>query len=119
MLSKDNITRKIIESIQDKKGTNIAILDLSSLENAPASEFVICSGKSTTQVTAIADAIREDLLNTFGIKPYNYEGYRNSQWIVIDYGNIFIHIFLPDFREFYDLEDLWNDVKIEKIPDLD
>jgi len=54
-----------------------------------------------------------------GIKPYSYDGYRNSQWIVIDYGNIMVHVFLPDTREFYNIEDLWSDAAITEIPDLD
>ena len=55
----------------------------------------------------------------YGTKPFNYDGYQNSQWIVIDYGNVFVHIFLPESREYYNLEGLWNDAEIKQIPDLD
>lgn len=109
----------IIESIQDKKGENIVTLDFRKLETAPAQAFIICQGKSTSQVSAIADNIREELKDKLNIKPYNYDGYRNSQWIVLDYGEVLVHVFLPEFREFYNLEDLWSDSKVTEIPDLD
>ncbi len=109
----------IIEAIQDKKGNKITEINLSEIESAPASKFIICQGRSTSQVSAIADGIREDILKNTGIKPYNYDGYRNSQWIVIDYGNLFVHVFLPETREFYKLEELWSDAHVRDIADID
>ena len=114
-----NLKEIIIDAIQDRKGRKIVDIDLQELETAPASEFVICQGNSTSQVSAIADNIREEVQRKAGVKPYNYDGYRNSQWIVIDYGNILVHVFLPDTREFYSIEDLWSDARINEIPDLD
>ncbi len=114
-----DITYDIINSIQDKKGGSITILDMNHIESAPASKFIICQGRSTSHVSAIADSIREDLLDKHGLKPYNYDGYRNSQWVVIDYGNIMVHVFLPEFREFYNLEELWNDATITNIQDIE
>ena len=119
MLNKEDLIPLIIESIQDKKGKKITTIDLSHIEGASAGNFIICQGRSTAQVSAIADAIREDIQEKTGIKPYNYDGYRNSQWIVIDYGDTMIHVFLPEVREFYNLEDLWSDGIITNIPDLD
>lgn len=107
------------EAIQEKKGSKITVLDLENIETAPAFKFIVCQGRSTSQVSAIADAIRDELREKLGIKPYNYDGYRNSQWIVLDYGNLFIHVFLPEFREFYNLEELWSDAGRTDIPDLD
>lgn len=114
-----DLTPHIIEAITDKKGKKIAVVDLKGFETAPAGKLIICQGNSTSQVSAIADSIREQLLDKFGTKPFNYEGYKNCQWIVIDYGNIMVHVFLPDFRQFYNLEGLWNDAPIEWIPDED
>lgn len=119
MKKTQDISLAIIDSIQDKKGHFITVLDMSGIESAPASKFIICQGRSTSQVSAIADGIREDLQNKYGLKPYNYDGYRNSQWIIIDYGNVMIHVFLPEFREFYNLEELWSDAKVKHIEDLD
>ena len=71
------------------------------------------------QVSAIADSVREYVQEKSGVKPFNYDGYRNSQWIVIDYGTIYEHVFLPEYREYYNLEQLWNDAEIKEIPDID
>lgn len=110
---------EIVEAIQDKKGHKITVIDFSNIDGASTGGFVICQGRSTSQVSAIADAIREDVQKKTGRKPYNYDGYKNSQWIVIDYGDIMVHVFLPEFREFYNLEDLWSDGKTTQIPDID
>ncbi len=115
----NDMTPLIIEAIQDKKGEKIDVLDLSKIDTASAHSFIICQGKSTAQVSAIADNVREEIQKKTGIKPYNYDGYRNSQWIIIDYGDTMVHIFLPEFREFYRLEDLWSDADLTMIPDLD
>ncbi len=117
MLDNTDISSHIIEAILDKKGSKIAEIDLSSLETAPSQKLIICQGRSTAQVGAIADSVRDCLLENKGIKPINYEGYRNSQWIIIDYGEVMVHIFLHEFREFYALESLWSDAEIKFIPD--
>lgn len=109
----------IIEGIQERKGKRITVVDLSGIEGVAASGFVICQGSSTMQVAAIADSVREYVQEHGGVKPYNYDGYQNSQWIVIDYGDLFVHVFLPDVRETYNLEELWSDADIEEVPDLD
>lgn len=119
MTDKNNIVPEIIEALQDKKGTEIKVLDLSKVDGASTSAFVIATGKSTSQVSALADSVRERVQKEMGEKPVNYDGYRNSQWIIIDYGNVMVHIFLPDTRQFYRLEELWNDADMTVIPDLD
>lgn len=107
----------IVAAIQDKKGQDIRILDLTNVDGAPTGEFIVCTGKSTTQVSAIADSVREEVQKKTGEKPINYDGYRNSQWIVIDYGDSMVHIFLPEMRQFYRLEELWSDAPSIIIPD--
>lgn len=109
----------IVEAIQDKKGKGITIMDLSDIESAPAHEFIVCEGRTPQQVAAIADNVREELLEKARIKPYNYDGYRNANWIVIDYGSVFVHVFVPEYRQLYNLEELWSDAAIAEIPDLD
>lgn len=109
----------IIDAIQDVKGSKIADINLDKLESAPAFRFIVCQGKSTTQVQSIADNIRDKVLEQCHTKPYNTDGERNAQWIVMDYGAVIAHIFLPEVRELYNLEDLWNDADINMIPDLD
>ena len=110
---------EIIEAITDRKGKKISLLALDKIETAPSNSFVICQGSSTSQVSSIADSIRERLQKNLDIKPYNYDGYKNSQWIIIDYGDVMVHVFLPEFRDFYNLEELWSDANITNLPDLD
>ena len=114
-----DILPMIIEGIRDRKGREISVVDLSSIESAATRRFVICQGTSSQHVAAVADSVREYLLEHARIKPYNYDGYTNSQWIVIDYGDTMVHVFLPQTRQLYDLEGLWNDAVITRIPDED
>lgn len=108
-----------VEGIQDRKGKGITVLNLSKIDTAPAHNFVICQGSSTSQVSAIADSVRDKVLEVSGRKPYSDDGYRNAQWILLDYGDTVIHVFLPEVRERYNLEELWGDAGISQIPDLD
>lgn len=118
-MTQDNIQQLIIDAIQDRKGKDITLVDLSGVESTTMSNFIICQGNTPTQVAAIADNVRESLLEKARVKPYNYDGYRNSQWIVIDYGDTLVHIFTPDTREHYNLEGLWSDGVLTDLPNLD
>lgn len=115
----DNLLNTIIEAIQDKKGSSICTINLSPIPTSPSSFFVICQGKTPSQTSAIADHLIDKARENEGRKPATVEGMRNGQWIIIDFGEVMVHVFTPDFREFYNLEDLWCDGKIENIPDLD
>ena len=117
--SKKELITAIIEGIQERKGKSITHVDMTDIEGATTRGFVICEGTSTMQVGAIADSVREYVREKINVKPYNYDGYKNCQWIVLDYGTIYVHVFLPEFREMYNLESLWNDAVINEIPDLD
>ena len=119
MTDQESLIKTIIEGIQERKGKSITHVDMTGIEWCATQHFVICTGTSTMQVSAIADSVREYVQEHAGIKPYNYDGYQNSLWIVLDYGTIYVHVFLPDVREMYRLEELWNDAKITDIPDLD
>lgn len=118
-MQNDKLEQTIIEAITDKKGHRITVVDLSAIESSGSMTFIICEGNSTSQVGAIADNVMEQTRLSLGIKPYNYDGMRNCQWVVIDYGNVMVHIFVPDARSFYDLEGLWTDAPQRQIPDLD
>ncbi len=119
MTENNDIKQLIIEGIQERKGRDITIVDMDKVDGATIDRFIICQGNSSMQVTAIADSIRDYLLEKARIKPYNYDGYRNAQWIVIDYGDTLVHVFTPDARQYYNLEELWSDATITRIPDLD
>lgn len=118
-MSKENLLKTIIEGIQEKKGKKIVTVDLTPIQSSSAQYFIICEGHSTTQVSAIADSVREYVRDHSDTKPYSYDGYQNSQWVIIDYGNIYVHVFLPESRNFYKLEQLWSDAKLTAIPDLE
>ena len=122
MPNKNNIndlSKLIIEGIQNRKGRNISIVDMTHIEAAPVSRFIIAEGNSNMQFGAIADSVREFVLENGDTKPYNYDGYTNAEWIVVDYGDTLVHIFQPEARIRYNLEDLWSDAVITDIPDLD
>ena len=109
----------IIDGIQEKKGKEIVVVDMLELGNSICDYFVICQGNSPTQVSAITDSIEDTVRINCKKKPYSIDGLRNSQWVAMDYGDILVHIFLPDVRKFYDIEHLWADATLTEIPDLD
>lgn len=99
----------IIDAIQDIKGKNIVKIDLTKIEDSPADYFIICEGDSTTQVGAIAMNVNKRLRNEMGIKSAHLEGMKESKWVLIDYFDTVVHVFYPETRRFYDIEDLWSD----------
>lgn len=101
--------RVIADAIIDKKGQNVVSLDLRPVGSSIADHFVICNGDSTTNVAAIADNIMKKAKEELGLKPLRTQGLENDFWIILDYGNIVVHVFLTQYREFYRLEDLWAD----------
>lgn len=107
----------ILEAIKEKKGKDITSIDLSNVQNAVADCFVICHGESTTQVDAIADEIEDKLKKEVKVRPHHVEGRDNSQWILLDYFDTLVHVFLEEKRSFFNLEELWADGEIEKIKD--
>jgi len=113
------LLKKVISSIQDKKGKDIVSIDLSKIDNSITNYFVICSATSTTQVDAIYDNIMEKVYEDLNMKPFHREGYENSEWILIDYFDLVVHIFLEDIRNFYKLEDLWADGIIKRYQNVD
>lgn len=105
----------IIDGMQEKKAKNITVLNLSKLENRIADYFVICDADSNTHVNAIADSVEETVVKQTGEKPYHSEGQQNGEWILIDYINIVVHVFLKETREYYNIEGLWGDAEIQTI----
>ncbi|MBX2925811.1 MAG: ribosome silencing factor, partial [Chitinophagaceae bacterium] len=96
---------------RQKKGENIVSLDLRKIQEAVADFFIICEASTHVQVKAIADAVEEEVKNHTGELPYRHEGHQAMQWVLIDYVNIVVHIFQPETRKFYKLEEMWNDAE--------
>ena len=101
--------RLIADAVLDKKGANVISLDLRGIDGAITDYFVICDASNTTQVGAVADNILEKMEEE-GHRLLRSQGEGNNFWIIQDYGNILVHIFLKEYRDFYRLEDLWSDV---------
>jgi ribosome-associated protein len=112
------LVREIIEGIENVKGHNITVLDLRDLENSVCEFFVICEGNSNTQVSALSNAIEKQVRESLKEKPWHIEGYENSEWVLMDYVDVVVHIFQPEFRTYYDIESLWSDAQITSIPTL-
>ena len=113
------LVETIKRGIQEKKGQGIVVADLSDIDGAICRYFIICQGGSPSQVEAITDSIGEFDRKELGEKPAHVVGLENAQWVAMDYTDVLVHIFLPDVREYYDLEHLWDDAKLTRIPDLD
>jgi ribosome-associated protein len=110
------LINSILKGIFEKNGKNVLKIDLRKLENRITDYFVICHAASTTQVSAICDSV-DDTVRKAGIKPLHIEGLDNSFWVLLDYGEVVVHIFLEEYRNFYNLESLWSDAAIEAIED--
>ncbi|MCO6499769.1 MAG: ribosome silencing factor [Vicingus serpentipes] len=104
-----------IKGLQETKGENIVCIDLRGIENAVCEYFIICSGTSSTHVGALAGSVEKEIHNTLQEKPWHSEGFGSSEWVLLDYVNVVVHIFQEKVREFYNLEGLWADAEISKI----
>lgn len=119
MISTKDLQKLIIEGIQERKGRGITVVDLSDIESASARCFIIAEGTSTMQVSSIAESIGDYVRKQSGFKPFNADGQYGADWIVLDYGDIWVHVFTREARQHYNLEDLWSDAGITEVPDLD
>lgn len=109
---------KIVEGIQEKKGKRITVVDMTKLD-AACLYFVICEGTSNTQILAITDSVKEYVRNQTGERPIAVDGVQNALWIAMDYGDVMLHVFERETRQFYNLENLWSDAKLTEITDLE
>jgi ribosome-associated protein len=113
-----NLVEIVVEALKEKKGRQIVTMDLSKLENSICQYFVICQGKTPTQVSALYDSVWDMVYKRLHEKPMGAIGMREAQWIAMDYGTVMLHIFTPELREFYNLESLWADASIAEIKDV-
>ena len=108
---KKNVLKVITDAMLEKKGQQVVSLDLSSIGTSISDYFVVCNADSTTAVAAIADNIIVRMEEKCGRKVLRMQGLENDFWIILDYGDIVVHVFLTQYREFYRLEDLWADAE--------
>jgi len=115
----EKVLEVVVKSMQEGKGKDIVSLDLRKIGSAVTDYFVICHGNSHTQVDAIAQKILENVKKECGANAYNKEGFENSEWILIDYVDVVVHVFLESTRNFYKIEALWADAKASTHDDED
>ena len=114
----EDLAEEIGNLALEKKAEDILVFDLKELTTM-TDYFVICSGSSDKHVKAITDTITSNIKNDFKIRPWHVEGYSFLRWVLIDYVDVVVHVFLKEVRENYNLERLWGDAKIKEIKDKD
>lgn len=113
--AEEKVVELIIEGLKEKKGKEIVSIDISKFENSVCNYFIICHGDSTTQVSALAQWVEKTLEEQLNEKVWKKQGFENAQWILLDYIDVVVHVFLKESRDFYNLEGLWADGKVKRI----
>ena len=119
MKEKKQLLESIIRGIQEKKGKNITTIELKGIPGVICDYFVICEGNTPTQVAAIAESVEHIVKVNIQESPIRVQGQQLAEWIGIDYGDVIVHIFVPELRSYYNIDNLWSDAKSEKIPNED
>lgn len=115
MLKTEEIVDKVIEALEDSKAHEIIKIDLRKIENCFCSFFVICHGTSGTHIAGLSDAVEDKLKKDLNETPFHIEGLHASRWVVLDYGDVVVHIFDKELRDYYQLEEFWGDGIIDMI----
>lgn len=105
------LARHIVQLVEEKKGENVLLLDISELDTF-TDYFVFCSGSSDRQLEALQETVLVSVKKNFQAIPWSKEGNGEAEWILLDYGDVVVHLFGPEKRAFYDLEGLWKEGKI-------
>lgn len=108
------LLENVLEGIFQLKGKEVVSLDMSKLQNAVCDYFVICEGDSNVHVDSIAGAVEKQVKVSLKEFPWHKSGYANAQWILLDYGSVVVHVFQKEYRDFYQLEELWADATMTK-----
>lgn len=116
-ISSERIAEAAVAGMQDRKAKDICIVDLRNIGNAMCDYFVICHGTSNTNVEAIADSVEDEIRINLKEKPFHKEGKDNSEWILLDYFDVVVHVFQKEKRDFFGLEELWADAPITYFED--
>jgi ribosome-associated protein len=111
----DVLLDSILAGIFEKKGQNVLKIDLRKLEKRVTDYFIICHASTGNQVRAICDSVDDTVRLNSGERPNHREGLDNCFWVLLDYGNVIVHVFQEEYRNFYSLESLWADASIEVI----
>jgi ribosome-associated protein len=113
------LLQQVIAGIQEKKGTGIRVLDLRNIDDTITDYIVVCQGNTPIQVAAISNSVEDTVRKNIGMKPVHTAGMRNAIWVALDYTDVIVHVFEPEARNFYDVDNLWDDAVITEIADED
>ena len=115
MIKTEELVKKITETQEEHKAQQITKIDVRKIENCFCRFFVICHGTSGTHIAGLTDYVEDEVKQTLGDTPFHTEGSNHSQWSVLDYGDVVVHIFSQELRNYYQLEEFWGDGIIEEI----
>ncbi|MDD6759110.1 MAG: ribosome silencing factor [Paraprevotella sp.] len=115
----NKLVKAIVDGLQDKKGKDIVVVNLTGMDDVICKYFVICTGGSPTQILALTHSVADKVREQESTKPLAVDGMRNSRWVAMDYAEAIVHIMLEEERNFYDIEHLWEDAGLIRIPNLD
>ncbi len=116
-ISSEELSQLVVKGMQERKASNIVVMDMRKVKNAFTDYFVVASGSSDTQVEAIAESVDKEVWEATRNNPRSTEGKANREWILVDYYDVIVHVFKKDRREFYKLEELWGDAEFTYIED--
>ena len=116
-ISSEELSQLVVKGMQERKATNIVVMDMRKVKNAFTDYFVVASGTSDTQVEAIAESVDKEVWEATRNNPRSTEGKANREWILVDYYDVIVHVFKKDRREFYKLEELWGDAEFTYVED--
>lgn len=113
----EKLLESIVNGIREKKGESISTVDLRAIDETICRYFVVCQAETPNHLLAITDSIRDVVQSETGRKPAMVDGEKYAHWIAMDYGEIVVHLFIPELRRFYDIEHLWADAAINELPE--
>lgn len=119
MTETEKLVNACVAGIQKKKGKKIRIVNLQGIDDTITQYLVIGEGNSPSQVAALTDSVREFARKEAQARPSAVDGTRNNLWVALDFIDVVVHLFVPDAREFYDIDNLWEDAEITDVPDID
>ncbi len=119
MTETEKLVNACVAGIQEKKGKKIRIVNLQGIDDTITQYLVIGEGNSPSQVAALTDSVREFARKEAQARPSAVDGTRNNLWVALDFIDVVVHLFVPDAREFYDIDNLWEDAEITDVPDID
>ena len=116
-VSSEKLCNLVVKGMQEKKASEIVVLDMREVKNAVADFFVVCSGNSDKLLGAIAESVEEEVFKVLKENPWHFEGKSNKEWVLLDYITVVAHVFKKERRQFYSLEKLWGDAEITSYAD--